>query len=197
MSVLSPGNWNGESSANKVAEGVYAKEVEILEAKDLSKQEILGKTYDLAIEMTVKNGEYDSRTTIKGNLQRDGERVTGWGSAAFSIDKFLKTLGIYEMFSKTELDEVMQAFEQSKVPLSILRALKGKKFWMLSYVAGRKDDGKLKYSTYTKFDVEKDKLVNQWKKDRENGFPSNYDPTVLDSNVTFAPPVEAEQKEGW
>lgn len=189
MSVLKAGGNTNSSKSEEVLKGVYAKELEILEAKDVSKVENnFGKSYDLAIELKLKDGEYETTRTIQGNFKYDNGLMIGWG-AAFVIDNLLKSLEIYKMFSKEELEEVTSLFEQSKVSSSILRALKGKKIWSFSYIKGI-EDGKKKYGSYTKFNPDKEKLLAMFKADIAAGYPDSYHPELLNQDtVPFNIPV--------
>lgn len=190
--MLKPGgNNNGNKKSEEVMKGVYLAEVEIIDVVDKSQTDIYGKTYDLAIELLLKDGEYEKRKTLKGNLKRDENGVVvNWGGA-FVIDNLVKSLGIYEKFSKSEIDDVMASFEQSKIPASIIKLLKGNKVFSISYLKGI-EDGKKKYGAYSKVLPDKDKLVESFKADIANGYPSDYHPELLDDGTSFNP-VELEQ----
>jgi hypothetical protein len=187
MSVLKAGgnsNGNGRKS-EQVMKGVYLSEVEILDVVDKSQVDIYGKTYDLAIKLLLKDGEYEKKKTLKGNFTRVDGLVKDWGGA-FTIDNLIKALGIYEKFSKSELDDVMVSFEQSKVPASIIKLLKGNKVFSISYLKGI-EDGKKKYGAYSKVLPDKEKLVESFKADIAKGFPSDYHPELVEDATSFNP----------
>lgn len=192
MSVLKAGGSNGNSrKSEEVMKGAYLSEVEILDVQDISQTDHYGKTYDLAITLTLKDGEFEKKKTLKGNFKRDENGVVvGWGGA-FVIDNLIKALGIYEKFGKSELDDVMVSFEQSKVPASIIKLLKGNKVFAISYLKGI-EDGKKKYGAYSKVLPDKDELIESFKADIAKGFPSDYHPELLEDATSFNP-VEFEK----
>jgi hypothetical protein len=167
--------------------GVYINRVRIINAEDVSGQELTFSDlpYDIAIKLTLDVGRgFNPSMLIGGNFTRNPgtEEVTGWGGA-FVIQDALSRLGY-----KGDLDP------ENKIPLAVLEGIIGKEFLRLSYVSGERDDGKLRYSDWHQIaSVEEtpDSLAVRFKRSLTKGYPRNYRPVLVEPVSRQAPALTA------
>src|ERR1700690_877 len=118
--------------------GVYVNEVTIVKAEDISGQTLpfLQNPFELGLKLTLDIGrDFQPDMIIAGNMKRDPDtnEVTGWGSG-FVVQEALTRFG----YSGPLTDE-------NKIPPEVIESLVGQSFYRLSYVAGVRDNGKLRY----------------------------------------------------
>lgn len=150
--------------------GIYINRATIISAEDVSGQELAFKDrpYDIAIKLTLDVGrDFNPSMLIGGNFNRkpDSNEVTGWGGA-FVVQDALSRLGY-----TGDLDP------DNRIPPAALESLIGKEFLRLSYVCGRKDNGKPRYWDWNQIagtEETPESLAARFKRSLTKGYPRNY-----------------------
>lgn len=183
--------------------GVFIKEATIIYAVDISGkptyQDNPESIRDLAVEVEFDIGkEWTKKVVFKGNLKLDPKSpkiVTDWGSAFVVKDLFMKT-HCFSSLTKEELKEKLFSFSQKDIPADFLLKIKGKKVFILDYVKGISEDGRLKYGTWNIVDTDPDILQQLFSKSVAKGYPGNYKPELLSKSLTelsVSAPTEAAE----
>ena len=166
-------------STNGYGPGIYISEATVVNVEDISGEQLpfLDQPVDIGLKLHLDIGrDFQPEFIIAGNFKRDpatGE-VTGWGGA-FVVQDALARLG----YAGNLTDE-------NTIPVDVPPALIGKKLYRLSYVAGRRDNGKLRYSGWNQIgtlDEGPEALAKRFKRSLTKGCPKNYQPDVLGEPV--------------
>ena len=168
--------------------GVFVNPGTIIGAIDLSGKptylDLPESIYDLAVEVEFDIGkEWNKKVIFKGNLKYNPESpkvIDHWGSAFIVKDFFQKT-GCFDKLDKNELKEKLQTFSEKEIPLDFISKIKGRRVYLVDYVKGMSDEGKLRYGTWNIVDIDEDKLKYAFKTSVAKGYPSNYKPELIES----------------
>jgi hypothetical protein len=168
-----------ESSSISFLDGTFINVVRIVQAQDISKQDIFknGTPIDCGVELTVDIGrDFQPKMSIYGNFKTEGTKLS-WGSA-FVVKDLLSQLGI-----KGELNE------DGSIPQDVLEQLSGRQIIRLSFLRGYDSaNNKKRYSDYKHIAVVDDfdnpetvkkagqKLTNKFLKDVTAGWVKNFHP---------------------
>ncbi len=82
-----------------------------------------------------------------------------------------------------EINKRLIIFANKEIPADFLLKIRGKSVYIVSYVKGRSEDGKLRYGTWSIVDKDPDKLLEAFKVSISKGYPTNYRPEVLNEQV--------------
>lgn len=167
--------------------GMFISQVTVLQAEDVSGQQapFLQRPYDIGIKLTLDIGkDFHPQLTIAGEFKRDpvSNEVIGWGSA-FVVQEALARTGY-----TGNLDP------GNKLPATALSGLIGKRFLRLSYISGRKDDGRIRYSDWNhiaSLDEGGDELAKRFRRSLAKGYPKNYHPELVEEASTLSADVTA------
>lgn len=183
-------------SGNGFMKGVFITEAKIINLIDISGKPTYAEnpdsTHDLAIEIEFDiNKSWTKKVVIKGDFKKDGNAITGWGSAFVVKDFFIK-IGCFRGLLEEEIKERIGLLEKKQIPADFLVKARNKKIYILDYVRAMTDDGKLKYSTWNIVDTDPEILKGAFKTSVAKGYPSNYKPELMDnaSDLKEALPVE-------
>ncbi len=170
---------------NGFMKGVYITEAEIVNLKDISGKptfkENPDSTHDLAIEIEFDIGKsFTKKVIIKGDLRRDKNKITDWGSAFVVKDFFIKT-GCFRGLTNEEIKERLQLLEKKQVPADFLIKVRKKKLYILDYVKSITDEGKLRYATWNIVDTDPEQLRGTFKSSVAKGYPAQYKPELVDA----------------
>lgn len=156
--------------------GIYVNEVTVIGAEDISGVELrFGNMFDIGIKLTVDVGrDFYPELIIAGNFKHDPDssEVIGWGGA-FVVQEALSRLGYTGNLEK-----------QNNIPEEVLREAIGKRVLRLTYVSGRKENGKPRYSDWNLIATVEEGaqfLVNRFRRSLARGYPKNYRPELLDA----------------
>ncbi len=179
--MLSLSNQNG----NGFMKGVFITEARIINLTDISDKPTFAEnphsTHDLAIEIEFDiNKSWTKKVIIKGDFKKDGNAITGWGSAFVVKDFFIK-MGCFRGLVEEEINERIQLLEKKQIPADFLLKSRNKKIYILDYVRSISDDGKMKYSTWNIVDTDPEILKSAFKTSVAKGYPSNYKPELMDN----------------
>lgn len=191
------------NQGNSFMPGIFIKEAAIIGAIDMSGkptyQDNPESIKDLAVEVEFDIGkEWTKKVIFKGNLRLNPNSpkvVDDWGSAFVVKDLFVKT-GCFNNMTKEELKEKLKSFSNKDIPPDFLAKIHGKRVFILDYVRGMSEDGRLKYSTWNIVDTDPDKLQQLFSKSLAKGYPSNYKPELLNNSFTelsVSSPVETAE----
>ena len=151
----------------------FVQTATIKAVKPLYSNEVFGILWDidlsLLLEVRKQNGStYDYQLNIRGCFKRDSSgRIIGW-SSAFKIQKLFNNLSVVGIInSDGTIDE--KSLEQ----------LIGKEIYVLNYISGTKEDGRLKYQMWDTVAVDRTTLLSDFNSSLVNGYPRNYNPRVL------------------
>ena len=188
------------NQGNSFMPGVFVKEATIIGAIDISGkptyQDNSESIKDLAVEVEFDIGkEWTKKVIFKGNLKLNPTSpkvVDDWGSAFVVKELFVKT-GCFNNLIREELKEKLASFSNKDIPPDFLAKIHGKKIFILDYVKGISEDGRLKYSTWNIVDTDPDILQQLFSKSVARGYPSNYKPELLNKSLTelsISSPIE-------
>lgn len=163
-------------SARTYGQGIYINSVTILNAQDISGQQLpyMDQPVDIGIKLTLDIGkDWNPEMVIAGSFKRDWEsnEVLGWGTA-WPVQEALARLG-YD----GSLDE------GNSIPANVIEDIVGKKFLKLSYVSGIRDGGKPRYSDWHIIGTPEDgadNLAARFRRQVAKGYPKNYRPELLE-----------------
>ena len=177
--MLSLSNQDG----NGFMKGVFITEAKIINLTDISGKPTFAEnpdsTHDLAIEIEFDiNKSWTKKVSIKGDFKKDGNAITGWGSAFVVKDFFIK-IGCFRGLVEEEIKERIQLLEKQQIPADFLLKARNKKIFILDYVRAATDDGKLKYSTWNIVDADPEILRSAFKTSVAKGYPANYKPELV------------------
>ena len=151
----------------------FIQTASIKAVKPLYSNEVFGITWDidllLLLEVRKQNGStYDYQLNIRGNFRKDSSgRIIGWGSN-FKIQKLFNNLSAVGVInSDGSIDE------------KSLQQLIGKDIFVLNYISGTREDGRLKYQMYDAVALDRTTLLADFNKSVDSGYPRNYNPRVL------------------
>lgn len=153
--------------------------------KPLYMNEVFGITWDidlsLLLEIRKQNGStYDYQLNIRGNFKKDSSgRIIGWGSN-FKIQKLFNNLSAVGVVNSDGTIE-----DQS------LQQLIGKDIFVLNYISGTKEDGRLKYQMYDAVALDRTTLLTDFNKSVDSGYPRNYNPRVLLDEYTASTAISS------
>ncbi|WP_448510004.1 hypothetical protein [Immundisolibacter sp.] len=139
----------------------------------LYQNDVFGITWDidlsLLLEIRKRDGStYDYQLNIRGNFKRDASgRILSWGSA-FKIQKLFSNLSLVGVVNYDGTIE-----ERS------LQQLIGKDIYVLNYISGIKDDGRLRYQMWDIVAADRVVLQGDFAKSNESGYPKNYNPKAI------------------
>lgn len=161
----------------------------IVRAQNISGQQLAYMKYpcDLGVSLTLEVGQsFQPELNITGNFTKDeaGE-PKGWGSA-FKVRDFFIQMGVDNATLTNALNE------GSGVPEAAMETPIGKEVFRLSYVTGRKSDGRLKYSDWSEVaTVEQgaEYLLKRFRESVARGYPKNYAPEAVADDTTSFPIV--------
>lgn len=172
-----------KSSGQGDYKGYLISEATIAGVKDISgtKLPFMTKPCDIGVQLILEIGKtFQPTLAISGDFQRDDSgEIIGWGRANKVRELFVK-LGAAEGLT-----------EDNRLPPDVLESLIGKKILRLSYVSGRKDNGKLKYSDWSEVGIPEDGaevLAKRFESSVHRGYPKNFAPELLkedDSLTSF------------
>lgn len=172
----------GTSDTKKYMSGVFVNNVSVVSVKPIyGGTEWQNEKYkdDIGIEVVIEIGQsFQPTFYVGGRLKKDdfGEPV-GLGSVR----------RVAEFFTAINVDVLMD--DSGKLDETNLEDCVGKEFMRLSYVSGKRDNGKLKYTdfqTVASAQSEKRDLVSTFKEHINNGWIKNYRPEVMeDSNPSI------------
>lgn len=148
---------------------------------------------DLAVEVEFNVGQpWNKKVMFSGNLKykkNDPKEVADWYSA-FIIRELFHQTGCFNGLTKDELKEKLRLFSNKEIPIDFLLKIRGKVVYIVSYVKGKGEDGKLKYGTWSIVDKDPNKLLEAFKVSISKGYPQNYRPDLLyESNNESIQPV--------
>ena len=172
--------------------GVFINEATVIGVDDLSGkptyQDLPESIRDLAIEVEFDIGkEWTKKVIFKGNLKYNSKSpkvIDDWGSA-FVIRDFFQKTGCFYKLDKSEINEKMQTFSEKEIPLDFLSKVKGRQIYLVDYVKGMTEDGKLRYGTWNIVDTDEEKLKIAFKSSLARGYPNNYKPELLKQDDSF------------
>jgi hypothetical protein len=181
---------DGKYTPNKYGVGVIIRKVTVADVADVSGQTapFLERPWDIGIKLYLEVGrDFQPELTIAGSFKRDsitGE-IVGWGSA-FVVQEALQRFGYSGSLQ-----------EGNHIPQSVLEGLIGKEFYRLSYVSGRKENGKVKYTDWNQIATLQEgpeDLAGRFRKSLTRGYPKNYQPEVVLDGPEVVEVVAADSK---
>ena len=142
---------------------------------------------DLAVEVEFNVGQpWNKKVMFSGNLKfkKDyPDEVEDWHSA-FIVRELFQQTGCFDELTKDEISKRLVIFANKEIPVDFLLKIRGKTVYIVSYVKGRSEDGKLRYSTWSLVDKDPDRLLEAFKVSISKGYPTNYKPEVLKESRT-------------
>lgn len=118
---------------------------------------------------------YIAKKTWSGDWKKDKDgSVSGWGKL-FGLGMFFKAMG---------LD--VEVSDNGTINPKQLMPLKGKKVWRIEYVKdtyekdGEEKPGYAIFNTFFLEDTPVEKMKQVWEQSLAKGYPSNYNPSILD-----------------
>jgi hypothetical protein len=160
------------------SDGILVQEVTILAIEDISGTQpmFLKKPCEIGIKVKLDIGkEFQPDFYVTGAFKRDDHDVIqDWGGA-FKIRDFFNRLAM-------PCDMVADNADQPtryEFPFEFVNGAVGKRFLKLSYVSGKKANGKTRFADWTEIgSVEEtpEDLIKRFKANVAKGFPSNYTP---------------------
>jgi hypothetical protein len=109
--------------------------------------------------------------------------VEDWHSAFIVRELFLQT-GCFDDLTKDEINKRLVIFANKEIPVDFLLKIRGKTVYIVSYVKGRTEDGKLRYGTWSLVDKDPDRLLEAFKVSISKDYPTKYNPDVLKESRT-------------
>lgn len=176
MALLSNFKEMPSSSPKEFMSGVFVNEVTITDVTPVyGGTEWQNAKYkdDIGINVTIDIGQsFQPTHYIGGRLKKDdfGE-VTSLGTVRRVGDFF------------TAIDVDVKLSDERKFEEDALRDCIGRKYLRLTYVSGKKDNGKLKYSDFQQVAKSTDNkrvLIDTFKEHVENGWLKNYRPEHME-----------------
>lgn len=164
----------GSGQGEQVKKGVYIGDVVIAGVEDISGQqlEFMSAPCDIGLKLILDIGKtFQPEMTIMGNFNREDGTVKGWGRA-FVVRDFMNRLGIRDWLT-----------EDNRFRDGVLTELVNKSFLRLSYVSGRRKNGKVRYSDWSQVGTKEEgasKLLERFEASLAKGYPNNYSPDTLD-----------------
>ena len=167
-------------------EGIVVQQVSIASIEDISNSTppFLSMPCDLGVKMSLDIGrDFQPDFMITGALKRDTEGIIiGWGGA-FKIRDFFANLGI----SGDLVPDDIERPTTYSIPQALMDAAKGQQFLRLSYVCGKKPNGKTRWADWTDIGSIAEGetvLIQRFKKSVAKGYPSNFKPESEPINET-------------
>jgi len=145
--------------------------------KPLYLNEVFGITWDvdlsLLLEIKKQNGSsYDYQLNIRGCFKRDSSgRIIGW-SSAFKIQKLFNNLSVIGIVN-----------DNGTIEEKSLQQLLGKDIFVLNYVSGLKEDGRVKYQMWDIIAADRVTLQTEFLKSTDLGYPKNFHKEVIFDEV--------------
>jgi hypothetical protein len=166
----------GNSNSHSFPGGIYINKATIISVEDISGEQLtyMKQPCDLGLRVTVDIGRAFMPTmTFAGNF-KIGDKGIEWGNA-FRVRNFIRNV----------LPHGASLTEENKIPTEVLENLIGKEFYRLSYISGKKEDGKLKYAEWSEVGRPTgtpEELHVAFRRSLEKGYPKNYSPDALSQN---------------
>jgi len=141
--------------------------------KPLYMNEVFGIVWDIDLSLLLEvkkqiGSTYDYQLNIRGNFKKDTSgRIIGWGSN-FKIQKLFNNLSAVGVVNSDGTLETRS-----------LEQLIGKDIFVLNYISGTKNDGRLKYQMWDTVAADRTTLLTDFNKSLDSGYPRNYNPRVL------------------
>jgi len=169
-----------------LTDGIIISEVTIANATNVSGEPLpfgTKKVVDVGVELTLEVGRsFQPKLTVAGNFKRDpiSNEITDWGSA-FRILELMRIL----------CPEFIEELKTSHtVPPDAVAAMRNKKLLRLTYVTGRKEDGRYRYADWTtvgSIEAGEANLKQKWERSVKNGYPKNFAPEAVGDSAGFTP----------
>ena len=172
----------GTSDTKKYMSGVFVNNVSVVSVKPIyGGTEWQNEKYkdDVGLEIVIEIGQsFQPTFYVGGRLKKDdfGEPV-GLGSVR----------RVAEFFNAINVDVLMD--DTGKLEEKNLESCVGKEFLRLSYVSGKKENNKLKYTdvqNVASANSEKRDLVDTFKEHINNGWVKNYKPELMEESKPLA-----------
>jgi len=141
--------------------------------KPLYSNEVFGITWDidlsLLLEIRKQNRDvYDYQLNIRGCFKKDASgRIIGWGSN-FKIQKLFNNLSVVGIVN-----------DDGTIEEKSLQQLIGKDIFVLNYISGKKEDGRIKYQLWDSVAEDRTILQGDFLKSTDKGYPKNFCPRIL------------------
>ena len=151
----------------------FIQTANIKAVKPLYQNEVFGILWDidlcLLLEVKKQDGStFDYQLNIRGTFKKDDSgRIIGWGSN-FKIQKLFNNLSIVGLINS-----------DGTIDDKGLQQLIGKDVFVLNYISGTKEDGRIKYQMYDAVAQDRESILSDFLKSVDRGYPRNYNPDVV------------------